>query len=321
MRTWSAANVTARQPVLFYMFSGPDFLYPNAFFPDAETYVLAALEPTGPVPDLATVSRDSLPGLLSHLRGTMRSSLAFSFFITKQMREEFGVTRLRGTLPILYVYLVRSGKSIREVSLVHLDEKGNVRAGDSARSGARGARIVFTGSEGREQTLYYFSTNIANDGFRRSGFAAFCEELGRADAFIKSASYLLHRNGFTQVRDFLLERSTTILQDDFGVPIARFDPRRWDFRTYGRNNGPIGEFASYQQPKLKEFFQKNLHGPIDFGFGYHHRPNELGLLLAVRREQPRLETTATGGTAVTSPPPQPAQIRQTVPRPANEIAH
>jgi hypothetical protein len=64
-----------------------------------------------------------------------------------------------------------------------------------------------------------------------------------------------------------------------------------------------------------------MQGPLDFGFGYRHRSNETGLLVAVRREQPRLETTATGGTAVTSPPPQPAQIRPTVPRPANGIAH
>ena len=259
--------------------------------------------------------------MLDHLRSSMRSSLAFSFFITRQMREELGVTRLSGVLPILYVYLARSGKKIHEVSPAHIDDKGNVWAGDSARSGARGVRIVFSGADGRERMLYYFTTNIANDGFRRSGFAAFCENLGRADTMLKSASYLLHRNSFTHVRDFLLARSVTILQDDSGVPITRFDPSRWTLRTYGRGMDPIGEFANFPQPMLKEFYRQHMQGPLDFGFGYRHRSNETGLLVAVRREQPRLETTATGGTAVTSPPPQPAQIRQTVPRPANEIAH
>ena len=244
----------------------------------------------------------------------MRSSLAFSFFITREMREELGVTQLSGVLPILYVYLARSGKMIHEVSPAHIDDKGNVRAA-TRRSGARGVRIVFSGDDGRERLLYYFTTNIANDGFRRSGFAAFCENLGRADAILKSASYLLHQNGFTHVRDFLLARSATILQDDFGVPVSKFDPSRWTLRTYGRGMDPIGEFANYPQPMLKEFYRQHMQGPLDFGFGYRHRSNETGLLVAVRREQPRLETTAAGGS------PQPAPVKRAEPRQATEIAH
>ena len=36
---------------MFYMFSGPDFLYADAFYSKATTYVLSALEPVGSVPD------------------------------------------------------------------------------------------------------------------------------------------------------------------------------------------------------------------------------------------------------------------------------
>lgn len=302
MRAWSAANVPVRQPVLFYMFSGPDFLHANAFFPDADTYVLAALEPTGTIPDLQKIPRGSISGVLSHLRSTLRSSLAFSFFITKDMREELSASGLKGTLPILYVYLARSGKTIREVALVNLDDKGNVQPGDSAKSGARGVRIVFASGEGRTQTLYYFTTNIANDGFRRSGFAAFCENFGVGDSFLKSASYLPHQSGFTQVRDFLLDRSATILQDDSGIPLARFDSQKWAFRTFGRNVTPIGIFPEYHQQKLKELHQKGPENRLDFGFGYRHRPYEASVFLATNRDHQRpVETTsaipATSGSA------------------------
>ena len=37
---------------MFYMFSGPDFLYANAFFPAARTYILCGIEPIGALPDL-----------------------------------------------------------------------------------------------------------------------------------------------------------------------------------------------------------------------------------------------------------------------------
>ena len=59
IQAWSQAKLTSPSPVLFYMFSGPDFLYANAFFPNASTYVMSGLEPTGPVPDLTKLSREA----------------------------------------------------------------------------------------------------------------------------------------------------------------------------------------------------------------------------------------------------------------------
>ena len=47
IRAWSRANLKDRKPVTYYPFSGPDFLYADAFFPDASTYILAGLEPAG----------------------------------------------------------------------------------------------------------------------------------------------------------------------------------------------------------------------------------------------------------------------------------
>jgi hypothetical protein len=41
IQAWSRAKLTSPSPVLFYMFSGPDFLYANALFPNASTYVMS----------------------------------------------------------------------------------------------------------------------------------------------------------------------------------------------------------------------------------------------------------------------------------------
>jgi len=57
IRAWSAANLAAPRPTMFYMFSGPDFLYADAFYSNATTYVLSALEPPGSVPDLTRLPR------------------------------------------------------------------------------------------------------------------------------------------------------------------------------------------------------------------------------------------------------------------------
>src|SRR5204863_8369 len=57
IRAWADINLAAPKPTMFYMFSGPDFLYADAFYSKATTYVLSALEPVGSVPDLTRLPR------------------------------------------------------------------------------------------------------------------------------------------------------------------------------------------------------------------------------------------------------------------------
>src|SRR5262245_15941295 len=290
IRAWSSAKLKDPSPILFYMFSGPDFLYANAFFPNATTYVMAGLEPTGPIPDLSRLSRDSVGSGLRGLEVSLRSILAYSFFITKEMRHELNATRMNGTLPILYVFLARSGKTIREASLFKLDQNGVPQPENTpglSPNAARGAKIVFTDADGREKTLYYFSTNVANDGFKASGFAKFLEGLGTGDAFVKSASYLLHSGGFSDMRNFLLAHSKLLLQDDTGVPVTYFDQAKWQLRPFGRYAGPISIFAQHYQPGMARVFSRSE--AIDFAVGYQWRnPNLLAALRtgAVASEAP-----------------------------------
>jgi hypothetical protein len=284
IRSWSSANLTAARPTVYYMFSGPDFLYANAFYPKAKTYVLAGLEPVGTVPDLTTM-RGSVAGELAKLRGSLSSILSVSFFITKRMKSELRAGRVNGTLPILYVFLTRSGHTIREVTPVRIDDEGVAQTdtGPARSNAASGVKIVFAGSDGEPRTLYYFSTNLANDGVKSSGFLKFCESLAPGDSLVKSASYLLHSGGFSTVRNFLLANSAAMVQDDSGIPLSYYDPQKWELQPFGRYLGPIGIFGGMYQAKYAELFKKSR--PIDFGIGYRSRPGESNLLLAVKKPQ------------------------------------
>ena len=124
IRSWTEANLAAPRPTMFYMFSGPDFLYANAFYSKASTYVLSALEPVGSVPDLTRLPPGGIGAALYSVERSLSSILSFSFFITKQMKTDLQAGKLSGTLPILYVFLARSGKTIRDVSPIALDDKG-----------------------------------------------------------------------------------------------------------------------------------------------------------------------------------------------------
>ena len=312
IRSWSAANLAAPRPTMFYMFSGPDFLYADAFYSNATTYVLSALEPPGSVPDLTRLPRGGVGAVLYNVERSLGSVLSFSFFITKQMKVDLHAGQFSGTLPILYVFLARSGKTIRNVSPVAIDNKGaayfaNENPGPNA---TRGVRIVFAGSDGLEKTLYYFSTDLSNPSVKASGFLKFCATLAPGNSLIKSASYLLHSANFTAVRDFLLANSATVIQDDSGIPLAYYSAKKWRFFPFGRYAGPIAEFPGRYQESYAELFRRAQ--PMDFGIGYRWRSYESNLLLSVRLpDDGSAIPEATSSTD--APPPTPPRPRK--PRP------
>ena len=297
VREFSKEYLTEKHDTMLYMFSGPDFLYANSFFPKASMYVLAGLEPVGEIPDLTGLSSWTVDEELRNLENSMDSLFNFSFFITRKMKSQLHEGPVYGTLPVLYVFLARTGKTIHDVNFGRLDEQGvfqildsrgatnaNTKKAVGSSSGAPGVEIVFSEGNGSTQALYYFSTNLADGSFEQSGFSAFLAKLGPADSLIKSASYLLHEAHFASVRKLLLDNSATILQDDSGIPLAFFDPRQWRFQAFGRYEGPISMFANFYQPRMAELFQGA--SPIEFGIGYRWRKNDSNLLLAEKGASP-----------------------------------
>jgi hypothetical protein len=248
----------------------------------------------------------------------MGSILSFSFFITKQMKIDLRAGELGGTLPILYVFLARSGKTIREVSPVALDDMGAAYAAgeNPGRNATHGVRIVFSGHDGQQKTLYYFSTDLSNPGVKVTGFLKFCETLGPGNSLIKSASYLLHSGNFSTVRNFLLAHSATIIQDDSGIPLADYNPRGWQLFPFGRYAGPIDKFPGRYQPQYAELFRRAQ--PMDFGIGYRWRSHESNLLLAVRTDSDEAGV-ATSSAAPSPEPAQPRPPRPPKPRPPAPI--
>jgi hypothetical protein len=328
VREFSKKYLSDNHDTMFYMFSGPDFLYATSFFPNASTYVLAGLEPLGAVPELTSLGPSVIYGELRSLEASMSSLFNFSFFITQKMKTQLREGPVYGTLPILYVFLARTGKTIHEVNLVRLDEQGNLQIADELgatdvntqnflrsppRSAAPGVKIVFSDGTGPKQTLYYFSTNLADGSFQRSGFSAFLARLGPADSLIKSASYLLHNAHFAGVRKLLLNNSATIVQDDSGIPLTYFEATTWRVPAFGRYAGPISMFANFYQPRMAELFQNA--SPLEFGIGYRWRTNESNLLVAQNGSPPNSdELTAqvqpdTSTAEPAAPPPKKTRKR------------
>jgi hypothetical protein len=98
---------------------------------------------------------------------------------------------VNGTLPILRVFLARSGKTIHS-GLVHLGEDGAFcnRGGNSAARPAQRKSSSFLKMMVEEDPLYFSAKSPMNAA--RPSLLQFTKSLGQGDSFVKSASYLLH---------------------------------------------------------------------------------------------------------------------------------
>ena len=294
IRNWMPSMVGyayADPSPLYYMFSGPDFLYAHAFFPNASTYIMCGREPVGAVPDVAALSPGARSSGLGNLRNALNAILSYSFFITADMKNDLSQTQLSGTLPVIYVFLARSGCRLDDVELVKLNDTGDFT---TEKSKTPGVRIRFTGTSGKQQTLYYFTTDLSDWGIKDNpAFMAFCAKQGQGNGFLKAASYLMHGSNFNTVRDFLLANTRNVIEDDSGVPYRFFHPEHWMVGVYGYYPGPINLF--------KQHFQKDLHGAFNagevpklpFGVGYQWRPGSSSLIVATSlRSIPKAEPVA-----------------------------
>jgi len=288
LHAWEETNLpeaTQPIPVAFYMFSGPDFLYVDQFFPRASVYVLCGKESMGPPPDPLRIG--NLSGALGNLENAMKSSLNTSYFITKDMKIDLQQQNLNGVLPILYVFLARADKSIVTVTFGSLNSNGIFQESAPGKQGGSmpGVRINYTDNQsGNSQTLYYFTTDISDGGIKSTpGFLRFCQRFGVGSNFLKSSSYLMFEEGFATIRNFILEHSNMIVQDDSGIPLAYFSPDKWNLRLFGNYLGPIELFKQHYQPRLQALFQQSNSPPLDFGFGYRWNYKEANLLVAERK--------------------------------------
>jgi hypothetical protein len=322
VRAWTAKNINDQSSVLFYMFSGPDFLYADALMPTANTYVMSGLEPVGKVPDLRKLNSRELDSALNELRHSMASLLNLSFFQTKLMSGDLTLDRISGTTPILMVFLARVGKTIDNVDFYDLASDGTLHPPeDKIRTTSHAVKIVFSDNVGRKKTLYYFSTNVANRGVRSNGFLTFCDKLGVGDSLVKGASYLMHLDDFSDVRSFLLTHSNMILQDDTGVPI-RFLDSSWKLEPFGSYIGPIRMFARMSQPEMFELFKDQKPGELNFDIGYRYSLGGSNLVLAVKdRSATASISTPTSTSAPKVIPVSTSPKSETVPAKTSKVVY
>jgi hypothetical protein len=268
---------------LFYPFSGPDFLYAHAFFPHADTYLLVGLEPVGSVPEPEKLQGATLGAFFRMLDLSISDALTLSFFRTNDMADEINHKLITGTVPVLMLFLSRTGNHIADMRFFDLQDNGTIAYRDAGpgnacnKNAARGVEVAFSGKgDTHLRRLIYISADISDKGLaRRSTVQSFLQHLPPdITTYVKSASYLMHKNYFSTMRSLILEKSSAVVQDDSAIPYRFFDQGTWDIRLYGTYSGPIELFKVHLEKDLKEAYSRDSK-KLGFRLGYANQSNVL----------------------------------------------
>ena len=76
------------------------------------------------------------------------------------------------------------------------------------------------------------------------------------------------------MRDFLLENSRAIVQDDSGIPLSVLRARDWQVMYFGNYTTPLDIFAKHDQPDLRAAYASGAGFSLPFGFGYRWQRGE-----------------------------------------------
>jgi len=285
---------------LFYPFGGPDFLNAYLIYPSCKTYLLFGLESVGSVPAIEKMKEDKIDAGLSELFEALSDIFKRDYFITKTMQAELRTAQVDGTLPVILTFLARLDA---KVVSIETDGPWNppVEAAaatlPAATPGAAGAArprrnrlpsvtVSFVGPDSdRIQKVVYIRVDMMNPEYsKRIQLLSYLRGLGPVTTFVKSASYLMHDDRFSLVRSMVLNQSSSLLQDDTGVPYRFFDKAQWTLTFYGKYSAPISDFKYGFQKDLDAVYQQpGVARELPFSFGYHWREGTSSVMLAVRK--------------------------------------
>jgi len=281
MKTWGRKEFekpNAKVKVVFYPFSGPDYLSANAFFPDADTYILLGLEPVGKSPDPSPFKTGEALDYANAFRKSLADIFDKSYFITQSMLADFQKQKVNGLLPVLCFFIQKTGNPITNIKYLVRHKQDSASEVDyDFKSGHKkpfGVHIFFT-QDGKQRSAFYFKYDVSNKLFNDTTiFYKFTNaNTQHCITYLKSASYLLHANFMSKMRRLILNNSDAVIKDDTGIPFDYFEKENnFDIKLYGHYTKPVSNFPYLKMQKtLLEALRRDsiTIRDLPFHLGYH----------------------------------------------------
>jgi hypothetical protein len=272
---------------VFYPFSGPDFIIPNALFPGMKHMIMFGLEAPGN--DISHRGTNYAQTVLPKMKMALRDYFGKNYFITGNMIKDLKSDSIRGVTPLISTFITRSGFSIISIKNFVLDSSGSKMYTANANpieDKIPGVEIRYTRDGKSDCMIDYLAFNAENHAMQKhSEILQFFDKNvpDQTCTYFKSASYLMHYQGFSMVRDFCLKKSNYILEDDTGIPY-KYLADQFDVKLWGIYEMPIRDFSGVFQSDLDSFYRSRKDvGQLPFSMGYHYNNNHQNLMLATKK--------------------------------------
>jgi hypothetical protein len=287
MQKWAQAELEqSRAATIFYPFSGPDFATVYRLYPDARRYVLVALQRAQPLPALDKAPAAEVAAFIARFGESWKQFAQIGFFRTLDLDDDAKQPGIRtGTTAPLIAFAARYGFKIVSVQPVRVNAAGTdleVHPGRRAHAATWASVRISLEREARKVELDYVRVNLADASLKaQPALRAWVERMARSRTVLKAASHLLQDPRFVIVRDALLARAPSIVQDETGIEYTRLT-RAFNVRLYGRFSKPHALFNQDSQRSLAQAYAVGTNiKPLPFRVSYQRLP-EANLQVAVR---------------------------------------
>ena len=295
MRTWAATEIKSAHDGkrdLLYAFSGPDFLNAFTLFPTATNYTMIALEPVGQVRDFTKAKPEAIDQYLSSVEEALSDVFEKSYFITRKMLTHLQPDKANGTLPLICLFLERTGNKIIDIKKVKIDTNGVANEYEwDLKTKSMGVKVYFVNEKEpqRLRSVTYIKGDMVNQALaKNTAVTKWLNHFNNIDTYLKSASYILHYKDFSTIRNVILNGSVHILQDDTGIAYRYYDKKKWDIKLYGKFVKPVDDFnnAGVAQPDLEKAYADSTKiAKLPFSLGYHWTSLDQNLMFSVKKAE------------------------------------
>jgi hypothetical protein len=282
IQNWHIKNLQETYSIndAIYLLSGADLFYFTLFYPNAENYVMIAMENTGRISEEYT-EEDLKYGMLNIQN--IISNLTNSGYLFSRVMKEYMIKHesenLSGTLPVILYFIGYFNYNIIDVYSICLSYKKSICL-------IPAIHYKIIDSNHKVRNIYYISKRLDPEDFKNNSVIDnFIKNFKTKGLFLKAAVYLLHFKKYYNANIYLTQNFNVIVQDDSGIPYDFLKQSNFTIKLFGQYKDPtvLKETINPFQKTLYEDFKKNRNDlPFSFGYAQARKSNLSNLIYAYK---------------------------------------
>lgn len=274
MTDWAKATLpqTAGETI-FYPFAGPDLPTAVQLYPDAGRYVLVALQTGGRIPNLAGMDEKQFNAYINLFKRSWSDFARRGFFRTDDLKADTGKDNtLEGITPMLMAFASRLGYRVDNVEPIRIKADGSdveVHPGDKNAVATWDSVRLTLDKDGKKVIADYVFLDLSDSHLKKNeGDRKWLEKMASHKVFTKAASHLMQKSFFSIVRDTLLAKSPSIVQDETGLDYKDL-VKGFEVKLFGRFERAHKLWTDGVQRELATAYKAQKDIPkLGFKFGY-----------------------------------------------------